>query len=272
MSLQAVEALVRDAASITSIPSNLSPPLSAASANVPSSVLPGAGGCVRPTKPCSFGAVTAKKTVLLVGDSHALMWAPAVSGAGTTLRFHLELAWHAGCPFVLTPDLPSCTSFKGDAFGTISRLKPTVVVLAERTTDAELTKSDASWTADLEGVLRQYRHAGSRVVLIGDNPLLPTNPIACLARFPTAVQTCAGATLSRTGKPTTRSLDEAAAARAVPGVIFVDPTPWLCTATCSPIIGSQIAYYDLSHLSGTYAASLAGVMAASIAPALQGHP
>ena len=42
------------------------------------------------------------------------------------------------------------------------------------------------------------------------------------------------------------------------GAAFVDPDRWLCaTATdCSPVVGSKVVYFDNSHVSASYAATI----------------
>jgi len=266
-----VEALVSASTSITSIPSDLTPMISMIHADGPSSVLPGAGGCFRTANPCLFGATHSSRTIVLMGDSHALMWSPAIAEVASKLGYQLVLMWSAGCALVSTPDKPSCMTFKAQAISRIFQLRPKFVILAERSTGTELSLTDAQWTSSLKTFFAQIRAHGPKLVMIGDNPILPANPDSCLARFPTAVQTCAGRLTTSGGQPTTRENDEAAASRALNGVTFVDPTPWLCSATCSPIIGNMVAYYDQSHISGSYSAFLSGAMNSTLTPLLMSH-
>jgi hypothetical protein len=43
-------------------------------------------------------------------------------------------------------------------------------------------------------------------------------------------------------------------------VDYIDPTPWFCSATCTPIIGNYGVYLDQFHITSTYAQYLAVVL------------
>ena len=92
-----------------------------------------------------------------------------------------------------------------------------------------------------------------------------TPPPECLASYPTSVQTCS----APNPNPAQQWHEgaEKAAAKAEK-VLYVSPMPWLCTTTCSPVIGNYVAYYDQYHLTCTYAAYLSGVLEAALKPIL----
>ena len=269
--LSQVEALVAASTSITSIPAALSPPVSAIGNDVPGAVLPGAGSCVSASRPCVFGLKTAKSTIVLLGDSHALMWSPAVDLAARARKVRLLFMWLPSCPQVATPLGSPCTKWKNSAYAEVKKVHPLAVVLAERTTGNESSDTDAQWASSLEYLFKYLTTLTSKVIMIGDTPELPMDPGPCLARFATSVQTCAGSTVTPSGAATTHAPAEATASSAVRRVSFIDPTPWLCATTCSPIIGTMVAYYDRSHLSGSYAAFLGGVMTHALSVPLFGR-
>lgn len=264
----AVLALVRSSTSIEVLPTNLTPPLTSLPADKPYSVLKGVLGCTSTTHPCSVGWPSSSNIVVLLGDSHAWMWSPAVNAAVIAHRERLIFMSYPSCPLVAMPTASPCALWKVAAFTEAQHLHPSAIVVAERTTGNASSLTDQEWTASLIQTLKTLRSFTNHVALIGDTPLLPQDPAACLARFPTQIQRCAGALVTPNGAPTTHHLAEAAAAEQVPGVQFIDPTPWLCAATCSPVVGTYAVYFDSAHIAGTYAAYLGNVMTAALAPSL----
>ena len=56
----------------------------------------------------------------------------------------------------------------------------------------------------------------------------------------------------------------------LPGITTVDTTRFLCTATkCPAVIGSVVVYFDASHMTATYARSIAPFIEAEILAALE---
>ena len=55
----------------------------------------------------------------------------------------------------------------------------------------------------------------------------------------------------------------------LPGMSTLDPTHFFCTATeCPAVIGSVVTYFDASHMTATYARSLAPYVDTEIVAAL----
>ena len=88
----------------------------------------------------------------------------------------------------------------------------------------------------------------------------------CLALHRTNQPACAGT------PETWHSMDplyDAAMGLALPGISTLDTTPYFCTTTeCPAVIGTIVAYFDGSHMTATYARSLAPLVEAQILAAL----
>ena len=58
-------------------------------------------GATAPASRCVFGDVAARRTVILVGDSHAAQWFPALERLAEREHFRLVSWTKSGCPFTL---------------------------------------------------------------------------------------------------------------------------------------------------------------------------
>ena len=262
--------LVANSAAITTVPEKLNPSLSAVSSDVPSSELSGLVACLNPTKLCSYGVKSSKTLILLTGDSHALMWAPPMAAIAASLGVRLSVAWSPGCPST-TVNQPSCTSFKEKVDATIALLRPSLVVLAERTSGlvAQPTwpSTDTAWAQGLAARMLRLEKF-SKVALLYDTPPMPASPAACLAIDVTRVQRCGAPLLSENPAFQTKSQAEHDAV-AYAHAAGIDPLPWLCASRCSPIIGTTVAYYDQTHLATSWVMKLATVLRAKVAPLIK---
>jgi hypothetical protein len=154
---------------------------------------------------------------------------------------------------------------RGDAFD--------LVVTSER--QSIRTKGD-SWKETLptavkgySSYLRRWSEAGTNVLVLQDTPFpgrtLGTVP-DCLAKHRTDQPACNGTPDSwRWMDP----LFAAATDLPLPGISAVETYPFFCTTTvCRAVIGSVIVYFDSSHMTATYARSIAPFIEAPIVEAL----
>ena len=87
----------------------------------------------------------AKPLVILIGDSHADMWSPAVARAVINGGGHLKMIWDLGCPvakvhFYGTFSNPqiydtACDAWRNQTLAEVRHLHPSLVLLSERTTN-----------------------------------------------------------------------------------------------------------------------------------------
>jgi SGNH domain (fused to AT3 domains) len=274
-----VAALVASAPSITVLPAGVEPALSKASSDDALTEFPSLTPCItgsddEPT--CAFGDTHAKRTMVLFGDSHALMWFPALDAIATSAKWRLVALMNYGCPVAdvtvwdtvtNSPDT-DCPYFRAHMIKRIDKLDPQLLVVSEDfyTLDAKDEPiTDAQWTTALEKSLGALHAKSMRRVVIGQDELVP-NPVACLAAYPSAVQTCS--------RPATSAsfTAELAADRAAAHEAkwpYVNELPWLCSATCTAVIGKMIVYNSTGHLTATYDTYLSGVLRLALKPYLR---
>ena len=272
-----VAKLVAAATKIEVLPNNLVPNLIQAGNDDANAYYPVTEpGCSSMTQ-CVFGDPHSTHTVVLFGDSHALMWLTSFVPIASKDRFRLVLLWRASCPAaavsVWDPAAQAisggCNHYRAAEEALIRKVDPSLVLLASRTTGitgaGNRPISAPAWRAGLESTIASVKSKSTRVAVIGDiaafNAVLPD----CLAANPMHVQLCS--VTDPNPKITGHFADEQAAAQAA-HVPYVNPQPWLCTTVCSPVIGNMVSYYNNEHVSATYAAFLSGVWAMALRPLL----
>ncbi|HEY6963137.1 MAG TPA: acyltransferase family protein [Gaiellaceae bacterium] len=204
---------------------------------------------------CRVGDATSRRLVVLMGDSHALMWLPAVT----------EMAWHdhlAVVPLLRLGCIPGrwgspaegggCSAWYGWALAQIRRLHPEVTLLGASIDE----RGTPSARVALEAVVRaaqDLRRIG-RTIVIGDPEALDFDPIACLLSRGATMRTC-----STTWPPQALAgYDEVRRSVTRIGDGFLPTRGFVCyRRTCPAVIGHTIAYIDDNHLSSAYSASVA---------------
>lgn len=276
-----VTKLVKASVSIKKLPVSLNPALTVASSDTVSNTYLHASvaGCGLITTSCVFGLKTSKKLVVLFGDSHAWMWLPAVDPELVKLGYRLDLLWMPGCVpadlslynvIVANQYDTACNTWRTTTIATIKALKPSLVLLAERTTNLmtgpSVPVTDQALATGLETTIAELQAPKTKVAIIGDDPAFAhdLNPLQCLALNPAAVQKCSTQLVNTAPGWSDLAAGELTASKAS-GAAFIATEPWLCSVgSCSSVIGTMPVYFDWSHLTATYSAYLSGVMGTAI--------
>ena len=114
-----------------------------------------------------------------------------------------------------------------------------------------------AWSAALGRTLRTLGKSAGHVVVLGDTPVLDQSAPECLAAHQNDVQACSTTQAAATAR-LWNAADASAAAGS--GADYISVLPWLCTATCTAVVGNVTVYRNRFHLSGTYARMLNGVL------------
>lgn len=258
----------------TSVPANVSPTL----AGLLDDLAPVfTNGCYQgQMTQCSYG--TGPTTIVLAGDSHAGMWWPAFAALADTNGWTIHVVGHNGCPIVNVPitqdggslPWPECTAWQAGAIAQVAALHPDLIVVDNHTTGymTKVSLADdflGKWEPALVSTLDQLQTIAP-VLLMGQVPTFPGQPVDCLSEHLSDVQACS-LPADQAVPPIVAQLNERAADAT--GVTYVDPTKFLCTDVCPMMAYNLIMYRDASHLNATYAAHLAPYMEPLILKALQ---
>jgi hypothetical protein len=218
---------------------------------------------------CEYGDTKSRTTVVLLGDSHARMWLPALMPTATADHFKILVLGRDGCPLVSYKlrTFADCAGVMGPAIKAINKIKPAVVIVSNRTSWLENITSSQWQSAETDALLA-IKASGAKVAMIGDDTAFNVDLIDCLAMHPSRVQECSTKSPDP-AKPGHQPAESAAAASV--GVVYINPLPWLCTSTkCSPIVGSFFAYWDNTHISYQYSRFLSAVLASALQTTLAG--
>jgi peptidoglycan/LPS O-acetylase OafA/YrhL len=208
---------------------------------------------------CELGDTTARRVVVVLGDSHAGMWMPAF--VRFAVRYHWKLV-----PLVKPGCVPSvmasgkCAIWYRWALGQMRRLHPRAVMLSQFW---------SSWgRGGIGAVARELPDLlplTQRLAVVEDPPARNRPALDCLL--------ARGATLGSCAFPVTP--DEATAYASVHretlGVRarYVRTAQWFCArGLCPTVVGTVVTYRDTTHITATYARVLADPLAAELAVAV----
>jgi peptidoglycan/LPS O-acetylase OafA/YrhL len=211
---------------------------------------------------CRLGAPAGKRTVVVLGDSHAAMWVPDVAALGRREGRLVVPLLKAGCSPPLwagSTSTDECRAWFNWALREGVALHPDVTVIAGRYSNvsgkADRSAIDGLGTA-LDGLVKHSK----RVVVLGDVPERDREPVDCLLAASASATGC-----SDSLRPAEVQLtSDVARLAGHGGASFIDPTGWFCySLQCPLVIGNVIAYRDLGHISQKYATALSAVFRAA---------
>ncbi len=270
--LPAVVAAVRAARRGAPIPSGLAPRIGQLR-TIPSQYVP-ADGCVGydsrsevTTKICRMGDRSSRKLIVLLGDSHAHVWLPAL----------LEMAWRdhwqvvpllrLGCTpgsWVPSGGRASCREWFDWAVSRISRLHPTVTLLGGSIGELPSPYTSAA-TAEVIAAARSLDRIGPTTV-IGDPEGLDQDPIDCLLSGQASMARCT------TTWPTASlyAYNKVASATKRLGVGFLRTRGFVCfQRKCPAVVGHTIVWRDNNHITAVYSGQLGNAFRAAFRQSLR---
>jgi hypothetical protein len=267
------------------VPVDLVPPLTAARDDIPEIY---ANGC-HLTQPateiadCAFGDVTSTTAVILIGDSHAAQWFPALDRLATERGWRLVSMTKSGCtPAAITVwntnfkrAYTECDSWRAAVIERVAAERPAVVIVASShpypVAENGARAPDDDGTRLAEGLARTLSDLvplAGQVVLLGDTPKFAVDPPECLSAHLDDALACSE---SRATMLDPAWIETEASVAGVTGAAFVDPTGWACpTDPCPAVIGRFLVYRDQHHLATPYVIALRDRLADAM-PSLAAH-
>lgn len=213
---------------------------------------------------CELGPADAPHTIALVGGSHAHHWLPALDELARQHRWRIVSITKSACLFSAETQYregepyTSCNEWNDNVIALLGRLRPDAVLTnSTRVTRAPETVPDgyvAHW--------RTLAELGIMVLGIRDTPRPWIDVPECVELHGADAPACGHS-------PDVYGLDrpDAASQRTdLPGnVALLDLTHLFCTDEfCPAVVGNVLAYHDESHISVTYARTLAPFLGAAI--------
>lgn len=211
---------------------------------------------------CTFGNPEGSVLAVLVGGSHSAHWLPAledVAKARTELKIITMLK--GNCPLAAAPgdlDLQAdCLRWSQTVIDRVHSLAPDVVV-------SLLTSTRGPKGVSLEHVPSEFHETWSaledhRILAVRDTPRAPYNILDCVARLGPEHPACFR------DEEIALTLGPDPVPDLPPHIFPLDLTDHLCpTGTCPSVIDGVLVHRDASHVTATFAASLAGVFQAAL--------
>lgn len=253
------------------LPPNLTPSLRAAPRDVPASTVAACHSRRGRSYPgsCAFGPRDGK-VVLLMGDSHAVHWFPAIVRVAQDRGWRLITMTKAACPIADVRSIrhgkrdTACWTWRRRAIEKAERLKPALIIVANigttdfvggkrHSTDARTSRL---WREALTRSLRRLRRISTTrtVVVLGDTQRWSRELYECLADHPSDVGFCA----PRDDDPRTIHWDRVTRQAAkTAGVSFEATRKLACPYDPCPLVVDRFfVSRDGGHLTATYSAQL----------------
>ncbi|MEE2568151.1 acyltransferase family protein [Pseudarthrobacter sp. J64] len=207
---------------------------------------------------CSNGIEDGAKNIVVVGNSHAHVLNTPLLLMAEKYHWGLTSITKGGCPMTSTQSEgvdDECLEFNGKVLDQVLSMKPDLVISTSTRTAFGVTAPehlDDGWVANAK-VLTE---AGIPVLGVRAPPRMAAPVPACLEGNPGDPSSC-GSSAAESFSPVapTDTLAED-----LPGVTFVDFTPYFCPdGICPAIIGNVIVYKDDNHVTRSYMTTLAPI-------------
>jgi hypothetical protein len=286
-----LQTLVSQASSIKVLPAKTTPTLAGdlnSNWGQPMAISAGCAGyfpvTTLPIDKCTFGDPNGKHTIVILGDSHATMWLPALDLIGRKMNLKVIDLWKSNCPSVtgqFTPWItsqdvpyPQCTQFKQWAIKEINTLDPSIVILSNLDGDGNQPHtapiSASAWQAGIEQTLNSIQSPNTKKFVLGQTPNLANDVgggATCLAAHESDVQYCSEPVAVAMAKQLPDADKNAAESS---GGQFIDVVPWMCSSVCTAIVGTSLVYVDIGHITAPMAELTAGAFEAALDSAIVG--
>jgi peptidoglycan/LPS O-acetylase OafA/YrhL len=261
------------------VPANIKPALNRAAGDADNILNK---GCSRDhygeTVPVCYYGKKGGTRIVILGDSHALHWMPALDLIGKAYNYEIIPIAKVNCVFMdvklyayrLGKSYTSCTKWRLNAIAKINELKPTLVILSHTETREEGKPNEIRPQYYADAVGRLLDKIPFPVLIFAETPNGEINIPTCLARNKSNVAKCV------TKKPDVypawgygRDL-LVAKQRNLP---LFDFTAALCPGTkCAPIIDGRVVFHDNHHLTATMAKYLATPIGVALAKVIAALP
>ncbi|MEP9383880.1 acyltransferase family protein [Nocardioides sp. KR10-350] len=275
-----VEASVLAARQSRAVPSDLHPSLLGLNKDTAS-----LGDCDYRTgthRLCPGGDPDADRTIVLIGDSHARAWSPAIQEIGKAHGYATYSLVYSGCPALQVDQVDTdtdrvwdaCNEFKSWALDTVRDLHPDLVVVVSAALAPVLDPDgdQVGYTEDrpefvrtvtdgMRAELERLEPLADRVAVVANTPKLEREPGVCLTSGHADLGDCAFRPAAVRANIQRGYLREARET----GAAAVDVSKWFCAdGLCPSVVGDTVTMRDKEHVTPEYARELAEPLAAAL--------
>lgn len=219
---------------------------------------------------CVYGDKDSNKVAVVLGDSIAASWMPAIRAALEPLGYRIEMLTRSSCPVfsvALVKDEEACAEHRNRSISYVVDRKPELVIISNldsignTAAGKDVSAALAEWETGGKDSLSKLGME-SEIVMLSAPPRGPNlNDCAVAGSTP---QTCTAEVSDfwkRVASVELKAVDDSVQA-GIP-VRYVDVSSWFCSldGLCPPFIGSSPVRVDGVHMVSNYTASLGPVLA-----------
>jgi hypothetical protein len=279
--VSAIEVSLQEGLAVTSVPDDLEPSLTSADGDRPVIYDDGChldSEVVSPPGDCAYGDVDGAKTVVLMGDSHAAQWFPALEPIAEEQGWRLLTRTKSSCTPVsviafndnLGREYTECGEWRENVFAELDDLQPDLVILSGEDSPSLVEWEEDTperWADGWTDTLERVTAAAGQTAVLTDTPRSPTGTSIpeCLALNHDNVQECVmdrSEAIDDTG-----NREAAMAAQQEAGAAVIETVGWFCYSGACPVItGDLLVYRDSHHMSTPYARSLSTLLGDQLPP------
>lgn len=230
---------------------------------------------------CVYGDSEGELTIVLIGDSHAQHWLPALDTAGKERGWRVFAWTKSACTPVevrirnsrLEREYHECYEWRGRVVEAVAAIGGSDVVivadsygyggslLADDGKEAPPDLVYEMWRDGAARMFERYEALSEWLILMRDTPWVHRRVPSCLSEDPSNPQRCAFPLEGRVHRDETWTAAEFEAANGQVGVI--DMTSVICETDPCQVVTEEglIKYRDSHHLTATYSSSLATALA-----------
>jgi peptidoglycan/LPS O-acetylase OafA/YrhL len=204
---------------------------------------------------CNLGDSSSKKSLVVFGDSHALMWMPTILSFAKREGYDVRPVLKYGCTQGGWAGR-ECSPWYEWAVARVRALHPSLLIIATHYNytpkEGEMSWMGPQAAENIAGFGESVRSAAGQIAVIGDPPGEEQEPTDCLLSSHATMKTCSY--LETKGQAEAIATVESATK---PFGVFVDSTPWFCfRRTCPMVVGHTVVYFNKNHITTRYAEEL----------------
>ncbi|UJA18844.1 acyltransferase [Thermoleophilia bacterium SCSIO 60948] len=205
---------------------------------------------------CVYGDRDAKRTVVLLGDSHAMQFFPALEPIAKRAGWRLVVMTKGGCPPIdgvwspTVSDGEDCLQWRDAMLERIASERPDFVITG---TDTDYPVDPSELERGYADVIERVGDARAEVIAFKNPPSPPTDIPRCVARSLDSLDDCAFALPDDLAG----NFEDRAIAVS-PDTDVIDVIPDICgvDGRCAAVIGNALVYRNTNHLTATFVRSL----------------
>jgi len=229
-------------------------------------------------KLCVYGDTVSRKKVLLIGDSHAAQWLPALRVVAEEQGWQLTLIAKSACAFSDVPvnnsrgeKYSSCEKWNELLMGVIKSIGPEYIFFSQSRTHKAYGAADRQASSNLlaESIGRKWlslQASGVKIFYISDTPWMGRDIPECLAANIGTPSAC-DMPRKKVAEIAGRTPPMLMAAEQNKEVEILDFTSEVCDReTCFSVVNGHVIWRDGHHLTASFVRSLSGAFSNQLRP------